>query len=409
MTNPLFETALGIKAPWFVQAIDFDAAQRRLTVQVDFVPGTRFAHPKASGQHPVHDTQIKRLRHLNFFQHECHLEVRVPRVRLPDGKVALVEPDWAGKLSGFTLLFEALVLMLAQQMPFAAVARIVGETWHRVHAICARYVDLALERADLSAVDAVAIDETSYKRGHNYLTLAADADARRVVFVTEGRDADTIAAFAHHLRAHNADPENIASVSIDMSPAFIKGVTDKLPNARITFDKFHVIAHASQAVDKTRRAEQRTDPTLKGLRWALLKDRSKLSHDQVTDLYKLVAQFTTKRTARAWLYREQLRDILDRKQINVVSTMLAQWCTNVMRSKVDPMKDVAAMIRKHFDGIVAWTQTRKTNGFIEAINGLFQAAKRKARGYTRFHTMKTVLFLIAGKLNFSSINPHAAA
>jgi len=408
MTNQLFEAALGIKAPWFVQAIDFDAARRRLIVRVDFVPGTRFAHPKASGQHKVHDTQIKQLRHLNFFQHECHLEVRVPRVRLPDGKVALVEPDWVGQLAGFTLLFEALVLMLAQQMPFAAVARIVGETWHRVHAICARYVDLAVERADLSALDAVALDETSYKRGHNYLTLAADADARRVVFVTEGRDAATVAALAQHLRDHNADPENIASVSIDMSPAFIKGVTDTLPNARITFDKFHVIAHASQAVDKMRRREQRTDPTLKGLRWPLLKDRSRLSTEQASDLDRLVAQFTTKRTARAWLYREQLRDILNRKQINVVSTMLARWCTNVMRSKVDPMKEVAAMIRKHFDGIVAWTQTRRTNGFIEAINGLFQAAKRKARGYTRFNTMRTVIFLLAGKLDFSSINPHAA-
>ena len=88
--------------------------------------------------------------------------------------------------------------------------------------------------------------------------------------------------------------------------------------------------------------------------------------------------------------------------------MLAQWCTNVMRSKVEAMKDVARMIRKHFDGIVAWTQTRQTNGFIEALNGLFQAAKRKARGYTRFKTMRTVLFLIAGKLDFSPINPHAA-
>ena len=191
--------------------------------------------------------------------------------------MALVEPDWVGKLSGFTLLFEALVLMLAQQMTFAAVARIVGETWHRVHAICSRYVDLALTHADLSAVDTVAIDETSYKRGHNYLTLAADADARKVVFVTEGRDADAVAGFAAHLRAHKADPQNITCVSIDMSPAFIKGVTDNLSNARITFDKFHVIAHASQAVDKMRRVEQRTDPALKGLRWALLKDRSKLS------------------------------------------------------------------------------------------------------------------------------------
>ena len=145
-------------------------------------------------------------------------------------------------------------------MPFAAVARMVGETWHRVQAICDRYVDLALAHADLSAVDTVAIDETSCRRGHNYLTFAADADARKVVFVTEGRDANTIAELCRHLREHKADPEQITCVSIDMSPAFIKGVTEHLPNARITFDKFHVIAHANQAVDKTRRLEQKTDP-----------------------------------------------------------------------------------------------------------------------------------------------------
>ena len=408
MTNQLFAAALGIAAPWFVQTVDFDVGQRRLTIHVDFVPGSRFAHAKAAGEHKVHDTQVKRLRHLNFFQHECYLEVRVPRVKLPDGKVALVEPDWVGKLAGFTLLFEALVLMLAQQMPFAAVARTIGESWHRVHAICRRYVDLALAGADLSGLSSLTIDETSYRRGHSYLTLVADADARKVVFVSKGRGADNIAGFVQHLRAHNGAPDNIAAACIDMSPAFIKGVTDHLPKATITFDKFHVVAHASQAVDQMRRTEQRTDPTLKGLRWALLKDKSKLSPDQARDLDRLVVQFTTKRTARAWLYREQLRDILDRRQFNIVSAMLAQWCTNVMRSKVEPMKQVATMIRTHFDGIVAWTRSRQTNGFIEAINGLFQAAKRKARGYTRLQTMKTVLFLIAGKLNFTAINPHAA-
>jgi transposase len=408
MTNQLFAAALGIAAPWFVQTVDFDAGQRRLTIHVDFVPGSRFAHAKAEGEHKVHDTQVKRLRHLNFFQHECYLEVRVPRVKLPDGKVALVEPDWVGKLAGFTLLFEALVLMLAQQMPFAAVARTIGESWHRVHAICRRYVDLALAGADLSGLSSLTIDETSYRRGHSYLTLVADADARKVVFVGKGRGADNIAGFVQHLRAHNGAPDNIAAACIDMSPAFIKGVTDHLPKATITFDKFHVVAHASQAVDEMRRIEQRTDPALKGLRWALLKDKSKLSPDQARDLDRLVVQFTTKRTARAWLYREQLRDILDRRQFNIVSAMLAQWCTNVMRSKVEPMKQVATMIRTHFDGIVAWTRSRQTNGFIEAINGLFQAAKRKARGYTRLQTMKTVLFLIAGKLNFAAINPHAA-
>jgi transposase len=407
MTSQLFQAALGIKSPWFVQGVEFDETKRQLTIQVDFAAGTRFAHPDASGEHPVHDTQIKRLRHLNFFQHECFLEVRMPRVRLPDGKVRLVEPEWVGRLDGFTLLFEALVLALCQQMPFAAVARLVGLSWHRVYAICARYVQRALADADLSEVTAVAIDETASRRGHNYVTLVADMTARRVVFVTEQRDSQTIADFAQYLREHGADPDQIASVSIDMSPAFIKGVGEHLPAARLTFDKFHVIAHASVAVDKMRRLEQKTDPDLKGLRWALLKDRHKLHPEQRNDLDALVAQFTSKRTARAWLYREQLRDILDRKQIHVVSAMLTQWCTNVMRSKVEPMKDVAKMIRSHFDGIVAWTQTRQTNGFIEAINGLFQAAKRKARGFVRFATMRTVLFLIAGKLDFTKINPHA--
>lgn len=408
MNNELFEAALGITDPWYVQGIEFDAAKKILTIDIDFVVGSRFTHPEANGLHPAHDTLIKRYRHLNFFQHECYLEVRTPRVKLPDGRVVLVEPPWAGKLSGFTLLFEALVLAMCQQMPFAAVARLVGESWHRVHAICSRYVEMAVAEADLSEMRAAAIDETSYRRGHHYLTLAADPEQRKVVFVTEGRDAATLSRFAAHLTEHKASPENITSVSIDMSPAFIKGVTDHLPNARITFDKFHVVAHASTAVDVMRRLEQKTDPDLKGLRWALLKDREALPINQRADLDALIARATTKRTARAWLYREQLREILDRKQINVVSTMLAQWCTNVMRSKVEPMKDVARMIRKHFDGIVAWTQTRQTNGFLEALNGLFQAAKRKARGYTRFATMRTVFFLIAGKLDFSRINPHAA-
>jgi len=277
-----------------------------------------------------------------------------------------------------------------------------------VHAICSRYVALALASADLSDVSTVAIDETSYRRGHEYLTLVADMQARRVVFVTPGRDAKTIEGFAAYLGQHQGTPEQVTSVSIDMSPAFIKGVGEHLPNARMTFDKFHVVAHASKALDTVRRQQQKVDPELKGMRWTLLKDPDKLNLSQLSDLEALVRQYTTKRTARAWLYREQLREILERKQIHVVSEMLQRWCTNVMRSKVEPMKDVARMIRRHFDGIVAWTQTRQTNGFIEAINGLFQAAKRKARGYTRFETMRTVLFLISGKLDFSSINPHAS-
>ena len=124
MTAKLFESALGIAAPWSVVAVEFDEAAKVLTVLIDFEPGSRFAIGGHEGVHPVHDTVTKAYRHLNFFQHECRLQVRTPRVKLPNGSLRLVEPDFAGRLSGFTLLFEALILMLAQQMPFAAVARI---------------------------------------------------------------------------------------------------------------------------------------------------------------------------------------------------------------------------------------------------------------------------------------------
>ena len=407
MHDRLFEAALGITPPWLVAGVRFDEASRVLTVGIDFASGSRFALPDLAGEHPVHDTVTKSYRHLNFFQHECVLEVRTPRVRLPDGSVHLVRPPFAGKLSGFTLLFEALVLMLAPQMPFAAVARIAGISAYRVLAICRRYVTLALEAADLSPVKALAIDETSRARGHDYITLAADPIERRVLAVAEGREAGAIATVAAELAEHGCPPEQVESVSIDMSPAFIKGCTEQLPNARITFDKFHVIWHANAAVDKTRRVEQRTDKSLKGMRWSLLKDRASLRPEAAADLDALIARMTTVRTARAWVYKEQLREILGRKQVNVVRAMLRHWCSCVMRSKVEPMKEVAALVRRHLEGIVAWAQTRQTNGFLEALNGLFQAAKRRARGFTRFETIKTVIFLIAGKLDFHTVNPHA--
>lgn len=406
MTEKLFETALGITAPWFIAGVDFNAGERTLTIRVDFRPGSRFAVPQREGLHAVHDTVNKQYRHLNFFQHECYLNVRVPRVKLPDGSVRQIEPAWAGKLAGFTLLFEALILAFCREMTFSAVARLIDVSVHRVMAVCERYVELAVAEQDLCGVKELAIDETSRARGHDYVTLAADTARRAVIAVTAERDAKAIERLAEALQAHGADPAAIASVSIDMSPAFIKGVGEHLPNARITFDKFHVIAHASHALDLTRRAEQKDDPTLKGMRWTLLKDRHRLSAAARTELDSLIAAITTKRTARAWMYREQLREILNRKQINVVREMLKQWCTNVCRSKVEPMKAVARLIRAHLEGIIAWAQTRATNGFLEALNGLFQAAKRKARGYVRFSTIRTVIFLIAGKLDFSKINPH---
>jgi transposase len=197
------------------------------------------------------------------------------------------------------------------------------------------------------------------------------------------------------------------AAKIDMSPAFIKAWVSNCPTRASPTIEFHVVWHANAAVDKMRCIEQRSDKSLKGMRWSLLKDRDSLKPEAVAELDALIARMTSVRTARAWVYKEQLRAILERKQINVVRAMLLHWSRCVMRSKVEPMKAVATLVRRHLEGIVAWAQTRQTNGFLEALNGLFQAAKRRARGFTRMTTIKTVIFLIAGKLDFSAVNPHA--
>ncbi len=260
----LFEAALGIEAPWFVRDVAFDAKARTLTIAVDFKPGTRFAVPGVPGDHPVHDTTVKRYRYLNFFQHKCFLEVRVPRVKGSDGSVRQVEPAFVGKLAGFTLLFGALILAFCREMPFCVVARLTGVSLHRVMSLCERTVNLAVAQQDLSEVQELAIDETSTARGPDYVTIAADASRRAVIAVTEERDAKAVDRLAREIRGHGGDPEAVTSISIDMSSSFIKGVARSFPNAQVTFDKFPVVAHASQALDLTGRAEQKTDPALKG-------------------------------------------------------------------------------------------------------------------------------------------------
>lgn len=182
-TERLFEAALGIEEPWYVRETCFDAAEHTLRIAVDFRRGSCFAHPEVVGEHPVHDTQLKRYRHLNFFQHECFLAVRALRVKLADGSVRRIEPPWVGKLKGFTLLIEALVLALCREMSLAA-ARLVGESWQRVAAIAERYVEAAVAEVDISRVRELAIDKTAKAHWHEYVNLATDAEPRAVIFVT---------------------------------------------------------------------------------------------------------------------------------------------------------------------------------------------------------------------------------
>jgi transposase len=260
----LMQLALGLIPPWLVKACAFDAEKRRLDIEIDFARGGRFPCPQCgTADCPVHDTAMQKWRHLDFFQHQAFLHARVARIACPDCGVKQIAVPWARTGSGFTLLFEALVMTLVTAMPVRAAARLVKEHDTRLWRIVHHWVEAARARADLAAVKRVAIDETAARRGHDYVTLFVDIDQRRVLFVADGRDANTVAAFADDLEAHNGDASHIKEVCIDMSGPFIKGVGHNLTEAEITFDKFHAVKLVNDAVDKVRRAESKDRPELK--------------------------------------------------------------------------------------------------------------------------------------------------
>ncbi len=394
----LLQLALALTPPWTVSRSDFDPEAHRLDIEIDFPSGSRFACPSCGAADcPAYDTERRTWRHLNFFQHQAYLNARVPRVRCDTCGIKTVGVPWARPDSGFTLLFEALVMTMVAAMPVKAVARIVGEhdtrLWRMVH----YYVDAARARIDASGVTRIAIEATAARRGQDYITLFVDIDRPRVLFATEGKDAETVAAFADDLAAHRGDPETIEEVCIDMSPAFIKGVGDSLPNAAITFDKFHAVKIINDAVEKVRRAEQKSQSLLRGTRYIWLRNPANLSARQRATLERLPTRHL--KTARAYNIRLAFQDLYDQPSVQAGAGFLRKWYFWATHSRLEPIINAAHTVKRHWDGILRWFDSKIANGLIEGINSLVQAAKTKARGYRSARNLKAMVYLLAGKLD----------
>ena len=401
--NPesLFAVALGITPPWEVEGIEFSKENKRLDIKIGFSRGATFVCPVCGAAAPAYDTKEKTWRHLNFFQYEAYLTARVPRVKCPnaDCGVKRVSVPRARPGSGFTLLFEALVMTLIREMPVKVTADLLGEHDTRIWRVIDHYVQSARAQADHSDVRRVGMDETSARRGQDYVSFFFDMDQRRLLFGTEGNDHETVKTFTRDLEAHNGSAENVTDASLDMSKAFIKGVREALPNAEITFDHFHLIQHMNDALGKVRAEEAKLFPGLmKGSRYAFLKNPENLTEKQDETLTKL-CNYRLK-TARAYLLKLALQDVYFATNREDAEGRLKSWYSWAIRSQIDQVRKVAKTVKNHWNGILAWFDSGLSNGFIEAINGLIQSAKRRARGYRSTKNLINMAYLIAGKLDF---------
>ena len=410
ITQELFQLALNITDPWFVSDLNFDAESKRLDVYINFKKGSTFNYidlennSKTISNLKAYDTKDKIWRHLNFFEHECYLHARVPRVKLPNGKTKLIKTPWEGLSNGFTLLFEALLLQLCQAMPVSKVAAITKTSDDKLWNMLDRYIDKTREHEDFKDIDAIGLDETSRAKGHEYITLFVDLKKRRTIFITKGKDNTTIKHFSKDFKEHNGDINNIKNVSCDMSPAFIKGVKENLPKAEITFDKFHILKIINEAVNSVRKQEVATNNILKGTKYIWLKNYNNLTKKQKEQLNELTMSNMNIKTIRAYNIRQSFQDIYQANTQEEFITYLNKWYYWATHSKLEPIVKVAKAIKRHWDGIVKWYESKINNGILEGLNSVIQATKSKARGYKTFKNYKIIVYLLTGKLDFSLVN-----
>ena len=416
----LFTSALGLRAPWAVRDVRLDVAKHRIDFDVECKQALLSCPACGASSQKVHDRLKRSWRHLDFFQYEAWLHAEVPRVGCAAcGKTTQIAVPWAREGSGFTLLFEALALTMCRELPVRQAARGLRvrdkQLWRRIE----HYVTEARKKQDMSEVRIVGIDETSLRRGQDYVTVVHDLDAKRLLFCTPGRDHQTIQAFAQDLHAHGGEPTAIAHACMDMSAAYLKGATAYLPNALVSYDRFHIVKLAGEAMDEVRTEEWKTEQARveEALGHLTPKQRRSVlwgmrrSNTQTDAMHWL--QRANLKTARAWRLKMALREVFANARIHNhaqrAGAELKAWLSWARRSRLEPFKHLAATLKGHFDAVVRGMLDHRSNAFVEAMNGLMQQAKRAARGFRTAANFIAIAYLRLGKLTHLPASPFVPA
>lgn len=404
----LLTLGLGLVEPWAVvgQELNVDAIPSELRLRIEAQRGSLFPCPECKKLCNAHDFKELTWRHLNFFQHHCLITARVPRVDCPEHGVHRIDVPWARPGSGFTLLFEQVVMLLSREMPVNTVAKHVGVTDKRIWRVVEHYVHRAMEQLDLGGLQGLGLDETARKRGHKYVTVFVDMErsVRPVIFATPGKGRACVNAFAKFLRKHKGDPGEIREVVCDMAPFFLPSVEETFRNAAVTVDWFHVVQLFNRSVEAVRRLESKQCRLPKGTRWAVLKaSETKRTVAQEAALREL--EEGGRATSIAFRVKELLRwvRLAESKQaakwratrfINRAQELVDEAVTGLLK----PVLTSLQTFQEHLPRIVNRWNSKMSNARLEGMNSLFQAARTRARGYRNAATFITIIYLIGAPI-----------
>jgi transposase len=396
----LYEKILGVTTPWSVDEVKLDIAAQEVVVRLS-CSAEALVCPECGKTRPGYDSKERKWRHLDTMQMTTTLVASVPRVECEVHGVKQVGVPWAEGRSRFTALFEALVIDWLRVAPISAVAERLDLSWDQVDGIMQRAVRRGLARKEKRLPTAIGVDETSYQKRHEYVTIVNDLGGG-VEYVADDRDEESLAAY--YKQFSEEERAAVKVVAMDMHAAYISATTEHIPSAqrKIAFDKFHVAQHLGKAVDQVRRAENKElklagDNRLKGTRYLWLGNPDAMKNEAKEKLSVLRDQ--VKRTARAWTLKEAGMELWTIRRPVAARESWMAWYNWAIRSKLEPVKKVARMIKRHLAGIVVAMVQQVTNAKAESTNAIIQRIKYAAHGFRNRARFRTAIYFHCGNLN----------
>lgn len=403
LTTDHYRLLLGLDSDWVVESVDFSPSQKRVEIKISF-SGDQLCCPDCKAACPQADLAPERKwRHLDTMQFATEIHARIPRSKCATCGVKTIVIPWADKHSRFTLLFEAFAIeVLKSCSNVKAAAELLGLSWAAAHGIMKRAVDRGLERRTAEPIANIGMDEKSFGKGHDYISVMTDIDGRRVLEVVPDRTTESADQLWQTLTKDQR--KGVRAVAMDMWKAFMKSARKQVPEAEIVHDKFHIVKYLNEAVDKVRRRENRKlleseDRRLTGTKQLWLFAKKNLPGKRLKELKQLLDEDL--KTSEAWALKENFRWFWRYVYSTSAHEYFDKWHESVLESGIKPMVKVANMLQRHLEGLLSYFRHKITNATSEGFNSRIQSIKSAARGFRAFENYRTRILFYCGKLDLS--------
>jgi transposase len=398
----LYTAVLGLKAPWSVERVETQLDAGEVHVTVALPTNTRWVCPECGAAAPIHDHQDRSWRHLDTCQFHTIVHARVPRLNCPTHGIRQLKVPWAEPGSQFTAMFEALAIDWLSQASVSAVAKHLRISWDEASGIMERAVRRGLERREAEVIKHVGVDETSFAKRQAYVTVVADLERSRVLYVADDRSQAALDGYWAGLSHEHL--LGIEAIAMDMCAPYIQSVMLNVPFAdeKLVFDKFHIAQGLNQAVDQVRRMEHRRlsaegDTVLKGTKFDWLRHPASFTR-AAGEAFDALRE-RVHRVARAWELKETAMAIFDLRAPWAARRNFERWFAWAIRSQLEPIKRVARTLQRYWGQIENYFRHRITNAGLEAINTKIQGVKRRSRGFRSRERFKMAIYFHCGGLD----------